>query len=91
MWNYPVVAVPLELLLFAGGVWLYASHTRPLNRRGHIGFWALVVFLLVVYVANLAGPPPPSAIAVAWSAQALWLIVIWGFWIDRNRAQRMGA
>ena len=91
LWNYPVVAVTLELLLFAGGVWLYARHTRPLNRKGNIGFWGLVIFLLVVYVANLAGPLPPSATAVAWSAQALWLVVIWGFWIDRNRAQRMEA
>jgi len=91
LWNYPVVAVSLELLLFAGGVWLYARHTRPLNRKGHIGFWGLVIFLLVVYMANLAGPLPPSATAVAWSAQALWLVVIWGFWIDRNRAQRMEA
>lgn len=91
LWNYPVVAVSLELLLFAGGVLLYARHTKPLNRKGHIGFWGLVIFLLVVYVANLAGPLPPSATAVAWSAQALWLVVIWGFWIDRNRAQRMEA
>ena len=23
-----------------------------------------------------------------WSAQALWLLIIWGFWVDRNRAVR---
>jgi membrane-bound metal-dependent hydrolase YbcI (DUF457 family) len=91
LWNFPVVAVPLELLLFGAGAWLYARHTKPLNRQGSIGFWALTLFLLAVYAANLFGPPPPSPTAVAWSAQALWLIIAWGFWVDHNRASRSGA
>jgi membrane-bound metal-dependent hydrolase YbcI (DUF457 family) len=86
LWNHPVAAVSLELSLFAAGVWLYAARTRALNRVGSVGFWALVVFLLAVYAGNLLGPPPPSSMAVAWSAQALWLLVAWGFWVDRNRA-----
>lgn len=85
LWNYPVLAVGLELLLFASGVWLYVDSTRATNRRGSIGFWALIAFLLVVYAANIFSPPPPSSIAVAWSAQALWLIIAWGFWVDYHR------
>lgn len=88
LWNYPVVAVPFELLLFGAGVWLYNLHTRALDRQGSIGFWALILFLLVVYAANLLGPPPPSPAAVAWSAQALWILVAWGFWIDHHRTKR---
>ena len=85
LWNLPVVAVVSEVLLFGIGVWLYATHTTATNRRGTIGFWALVIFLLTAYVANIVGPLPPSEAAVAWSAQALWILVAWGFWIDRNR------
>ncbi len=44
-----------------------------------------MTFLLVVYVANAFGPPPPSATAVAGSALALWLIPLWGWWIERHR------
>jgi membrane-bound metal-dependent hydrolase YbcI (DUF457 family) len=88
LWNHPVPAIGLELLLFAAGVWSYAASTRALNRQGSIGFWALVVFLLLVYAANLLGPPPPSVKAVAWSAEAIWLLVAWGFWVDHNRAAR---
>lgn len=88
LWNYPMLAVGIELLIYAAGLWIYARVTVAKNRRGRIGFWALVIFLLLVYVANLAGPPPPSVAAVAWSAQALWLIVLWGFWIDAHRAVR---
>jgi membrane-bound metal-dependent hydrolase YbcI (DUF457 family) len=91
LWNYPIIAIPFELLLFGIGVWLYHSYTTPLNRKGNIGFWVLVLFLLTLYVANVFGPPPPSAIAVAWSAQAMWLIIAWGFWVDHNRATRADA
>ena len=91
LWNLPLLAVTLELLLLAAGVWLYLQTTRALNRRGSIGLWALIAFLLFIYTASLLGPPPPSAMAVAWSAQALWLVVAWGFWVDHNREARNTA
>lgn len=91
LWNYPIVAIPIELLLFGIGVWFYTRCTEPLNRKGSIGLWSLVLFVLVVYVANVFGPPPPSPTAVAWSAQAMWLIIAWAFWIDRNRFTIVGA
>lgn len=85
LWNFPLLALPLEIALFALGLWLYLSTTRARNHRGSIGLWALVTFLILIYLASLLGPPPPSVHAVAWSAQALWLLVFWGFWVDRNR------
>jgi len=88
LWDLPLVAVPFEVLLFAAGVWLYTRQTKPRDRQGSIGFWALIVFLLGIYMANLAAPLPPSVAAVAWSAQALWLIVAWGFWVDHHRVVR---
>jgi hypothetical protein len=86
LWNLPIVAVSLESLLFGSGVWLYVRSTKALDRQGSIGLWLLVLFLAAIYVANLFGPPPPSARAVVWSAQAMWLLVAWGFWVDRHRA-----
>lgn len=91
LWNYPIIAIPTELLLLGAGVWLYVRSTKALNRQGSNGLWALVVFLVVVYLANVFGPLPPSTAAVAWSAQAMWLIVAWGFWIDRNRSATVGS
>ena len=94
LWNLPVLAVGFELLLFAAGIWLYANCTKPTDRRGSIGFWVLVGFLLLIYIANVGasfvGEPPPSVGAVAWSAQAMWLIVIWGYWVDRHRVATGG-
>lgn len=91
LWNYPAIAIPFELLLFAVGVWLYSRATAPVDRKGSLGLWMLVAFLVVVYLANVLGPPPPSAAAVAWSAQAMWLIVAWGFWVDRHRSTALGS
>lgn len=89
LWNHPALAIAVEMLLFAAGVRMYTASTRALNRKGSIGLWVLVVFLLLVYAANFLGPPPPSVDAVAWSAQATWLLVAWGFWVDQNRAARI--
>jgi membrane-bound metal-dependent hydrolase YbcI (DUF457 family) len=90
LWNYPALAIPIELALFGAGVWLYARATTPVDRLGRIGLWALVGFLLVVFAANLLGPPPPSVVALAWSAQAMWLLVAVGYWIDRHRKPAVG-
>jgi membrane-bound metal-dependent hydrolase YbcI (DUF457 family) len=85
LWNYPLLAIPLELSLFGLGLWMYLHHTCALDKTGRYGLWALAAFLLAIHLANIAGPPPPSVAVVTWSAQALWLLVAWGFWIDRHR------
>jgi hypothetical protein len=88
LWNSVPGTVVIETALFLAGVWLYLRATRALDRTGVLALGALVAFLLAVSVANLLGPPPPSALAVAWVAQSIWLLVLWGYWIDRHRAAR---
>jgi hypothetical protein len=75
----------VEVLLLAAGVIVYARATRPIDRTGQWSLAVLVAFLVVVYLASVLGPPPPATAAVAWSAQAVWLLVAWGYWIDRHR------
>jgi hypothetical protein len=89
LWDSRPATIAVELLLFAVGVGIYARFTEARDRRGNFGFWGLVGFLAGVYFINLFGPPPPSAVAVAWGAQALWLLVIWGYWVDRHRQVRV--
>lgn len=85
LWNSLAATLVLELALFAGGVWIYLRATRAKDRIGSIALWALVALLGVIYAANLFGPPPPSVEAIAWAGHAQWLIVAWGYWIDRHR------
>jgi len=88
LWNSLPATLAVEGGLLAAGVVLYARTTRPLDRTGRWSLGALVVFLALVYLATLFGPPPSSTAEVAWSAQAVWLLVAWGYWIDRHRAGR---
>jgi membrane-bound metal-dependent hydrolase YbcI (DUF457 family) len=88
LWNSLGATLAIELALFAGGVALYVASTRALDRAGRWALVGLVAFLALVYAASVAGPPPPSPQAVAWSGVAMWLLVAWGYWIDRHRRPR---
>lgn len=86
LWSSVPWTMVVELAIFGVGVTLYTRATAARDRIGSIGLWSLVTFLLVVYVASVFGPPPPSVGAVAWSAEAMWLLVVWAYWVDRHRA-----
>ena len=85
LWFSTTGTLIAESAIFGVGVWLYARSTRARDRIGSAGFWLLVAFLAVVYLASVFGPPPPTASAVAWSAEAMWVIVAWGYWVDKHR------
>mgnify|MGYP001157798777 FL=1 len=85
LWNTPFVALAIEFALLAAGVTLYLSATRPERRAGTWGTWFLIAFLALVQLGNTLGPPPPSPIAVAWTAMAMWHLVMLGGWTDGAR------
>jgi hypothetical protein len=85
LWNSMPGTIAAELIVFGVGTILYARTTVARDRIGSIGFWSLVGFLLLVGAANAFGPPPPSAMAVAWGAQSMWLLVAWAYWVDAHR------
>jgi hypothetical protein len=85
LWNSPAATFIVETTMLVAGMYLYLKTTRARDRIGRYAFWGLIAFLVVVNLANMLGPPPPSVAAVAWSAEAIWLLVAWGYWIDRHR------
>lgn len=86
LWRSVPGTLAVELPLFALGVVAYARGTRPVDGVGRFAFWGFVAFLLVVYAANVLGPPPPSSQAIGVAGLALLLLVAWAAWIDRHRA-----
>lgn len=88
LWNNVAATVIIESLLFIGSVALYLRMTRARDRIGSIALWALIVFVVAIYILNLTSPPPPSAIAIGYAGLAAYLFVPWGVWIDRHRQPR---
>jgi hypothetical protein len=92
LWNAPVATLVVEGGLFVAGLSVYLVATRPRDRRGAIGLWSLVLFVLAIYVANVVGPPPPSASAIAPVTLAFGVLIApWAMWIERHRSLRGGT
>lgn len=85
LWSSLLLTLALEVPLFMLGVWLYVRSTVAIDPAGRWGLVGLVLFLFVVYAGNVLGTPPPSVAAIAWLGQFQWLLVFWGYWVDRHR------
>ena len=86
LWTSLWGTLVVEVAIFAGGLAIYLRSTTARSRAGTIGLWSLVAFLLITYLGALFGPPPPSATAVASSAEAVWLLAAWAAWTDSARS-----
>jgi membrane-bound metal-dependent hydrolase YbcI (DUF457 family) len=88
LWNSVIGTVVVEGAIFIAGVVVYSRLTRARDRIGSIGWWTLIVLLVLIYAANLFGPPPPDVKAIAFVGLLLLLFPIWAWWVDRHRLVR---
>ncbi|HKI87501.1 MAG TPA: hypothetical protein VKA38_00650 [Draconibacterium sp.] len=91
LWNHKLVAIVLEALIFIIGLAFYLKSTKALNKIGKYGFWGLILFLVLIYISNLFGSPPPNVKAIAWAGELQWIFIIWAYWIDKNRVIKENA
>lgn len=90
LWNNLPVTLFAELGMFAAGIFLYESSTRPLDKVGSRSLALFTMVLLVTYVGNIFGPPPPADTSViAWAGLSLWILFAWAFWFDRHRVLKV--
>lgn len=85
LWNSLILTLLVELTIFTTGILFYLKITTHLNNKGKYGLYGLLVFLIVIYISNLFGSPPPNQEAIAWVGNLQWLVIIWAYWIDKNR------
>ncbi|HVD91963.1 MAG TPA: hypothetical protein VNC21_06765 [Vicinamibacterales bacterium] len=86
LWNSIPATIAVEVPMFMAGIWMYTRVTHPRDAVGRWAFGALVVTLLLIYVANIFSPPPPSV-------KALWIValsgglafLLWSRWADAHR------
>ncbi len=86
LWNSVAGTIIVEGGIFIAGIILYLRATKSKDTIGTYGFWGLVAVLAAIYLGNIFGPPPPNVHALAVAGNALWLFVLWAYWIDRHRA-----
>ena len=86
LWESMAGTVLTETAMFIAGVVIYANATAPRGSAGRWGLAGLAALLLVIYAANLLGPPPPDAGMIAVAGNATWLFVLAAWWVDRNRS-----
>lgn len=86
LWNYPLIAMPLELAITVGAWWWYVSKTR-----GPIGQPIILLVLLLLFQAvNWFGPQPVEADLgmkiLALASFALATLAAW--WVGTTRRHR---
>lgn len=92
LWRSVPGTVAVEGIMFAAGVWLYATATKPRDAIGRYGWWGLVLLTVMAYIGNLSGSAPATATALAWTAIIASLVtVLWAWWADRHRMAAGGA
>lgn len=85
LWNNVTATVIVEFGMFFAALFLYLKSTTAKNKTGTFAFYGLALFLLVIHLGNIFGPPPPNEQMIAVAGNAMWLFVLWGWWIDKNR------
>ncbi len=83
LWNYPQVAMPLELLITVGAFFVYVKRTR-----GPIGPpLALLAVMLVLQAVNWFGPHPVEANTALYAQALLAFAILTGlaWWVGHNR------
>lgn len=85
LWNSVALTIIVEGFIFILGAYFYLSATKSENKKGKYGLWSLLIFLTLIYIMNIVGPPPTDTNAIAIVGLFQWLLVAWGYWIDRNR------
>jgi membrane-bound metal-dependent hydrolase YbcI (DUF457 family) len=84
LWNsVPGTLVVEGLLLVAALVALYRV-VEFRRRQGHVALWSLVGLCVVIWASQPFSPPPPGATAIAVVGLSMWLLPLWGWWIERN-------
>lgn len=85
LWNSVPATLVVEFAMFAAGLWVYLSATRARDRQGAYAIWVFVVVLVLSYIGNVLGPPPPSENALIYFTPLVWIFVILAIWADRHR------
>ena len=87
LWNNAIATYALEMGLLLLGLWIYLRSTTAVSAIGKYGMSVFVVFLLLVNVANVFGPPmvdSKTGLAI-FALSSYFIFAAIAFWLDRKR------
>lgn len=85
LWNSVSATLLVEGGLFVIGAMIYSRTTYARDKVGRYSYKTFVALLVLIYLAALIGPPPPSVNAIEWAGVSGWLFLAWAYWIDDHR------
>ena len=91
LWQYPFIAMPLELAFVALALTYYANHSRAVGRLGQVPLILLSIVMLVAQGVDWFGakpdqiidPPPPALALTALAAFAI--LALLAAWVGAGR------
>jgi hypothetical protein len=85
LWNSKVLTILVEGAIFITGIALYLKAKKSIGQKVNAWFWSLMIFLTLIHISNLFGPPPPNVEAIAWAGHLQWLFIPWAWWADKTK------
>ena len=86
LWNSPVLAFLLEVLLLLGGIVLYFRSTQAKTPAGKYSMFLFGAAMFAVQALVFFGPPPPSPSVLALTGlTSYFLFAGIAFWLEKKR------
>jgi membrane-bound metal-dependent hydrolase YbcI (DUF457 family) len=85
LWESTSGTLVVEMVIFIVSLGIYFNATVTRKDGGDWCLGCLLLVLMGIYIGSLFGPPPSSITVVVWGGEAQWLLICWGYWIERHR------
>lgn len=82
LWYSVIFTLVIEGAIFIAGIWIFWRVCKIKDEKFNIRFWSLIIFLTIVYLVSSFGETPKSETDIAYAGLAMWIFVLWGYWID---------
>lgn len=88
LWNYPLVAMPIEIAVVGAGLAVYLATTRAIGRMGTVSLAVLIAAMVALQSFNWFGPQPaPDASLTAFAVEGLAGYAVFiglAWWMERT-------
>ena len=87
LWNFPAIALALEVAILFGGMVMYLRVTKPINAVGRFGLPVFGVVMVAIQSYVFFGPAPTSPAAAATTALVSYVVfAAVAEWLARQRS-----